>query len=161
MFDREKQSDSYSGGMAMERETILGDDTKFKGSLKFQNNLTINGVFDGNLSSKGSLLIGQTGKVTAEVKVGNIIIEGKVTGNVTADDKIELRSSAELYGDIRAKRIVISEGATFIGKSDVNPNQEEVPAPPTPRTEKKTSPSKKDKDSERSTEKEPLFGAVS
>ncbi|MCB1196200.1 polymer-forming cytoskeletal protein [bacterium] len=127
MFDRDKDS-GISPGFSSESETILRDDTRFKGSLAFQNKLTINGKFEGTLTSKGLLSVGKTGEVKAEVKVGSIIIEGKVWGNIDADDKIELKESAELHGDIRAKRLVICEGATFVGNSDVNPHRTEQPS---------------------------------
>ena len=122
MFDRDKDS-GISSGFSPEKETILRDDTNFKGSLEFQNKLIINGKFEGTLTSKGILSVGRSGKVKAEIKVGSIIIEGTVHGNITADDKIELRDSAELHGDIQAKRLVITEGAAFIGNSDVNPHR--------------------------------------
>lgn len=125
MFERERLDTPYSGP---EKETILSDDTKFKGSLEFSHKLIINGRFEGNLNSSGILCIGTTGEVKAEIHVGSIIVEGKVWGNITAEDKIELRSSAELHGDITAKRLVINEGALFIGKSDVNPNRKETVA---------------------------------
>lgn len=125
MFERDKSYDDYSGP---DKETILSDDTRFKGSLEFSHKLIINGHFEGNLQSKGILTIGSSGQVKAEIKVGSVIIEGKVWGNITAEDKIELRSSAELYGDITARRLVINEGATFTGQSDVNPNRKETTA---------------------------------
>ncbi|GEM_PF-5174458 len=161
MFDRDRQSDYPSGNM--EKETILSDDTKFKGSLEFSNKLIVSGYFEGNLTSKGILLVGKTGQVKAEIKVGSIIIEGKVWGNILADDKIELRSSAELYGDIKANRLTINEGATFIGKCDVNPNRKEsaqaasananVEKKPQPEIKKETTPERQQEKS-----KEPLFG---
>jgi len=142
MFDRERTDTSYSGP---EKETILSGDTKFKGSLEFSHKLIINGRFEGNLQSKGTLCIGNTGEVKAEIQVGSIIIEGKVWGNINADDKIELRSSAQLHGDITARRLVINEGALFIGKSDVNPNRKESqPAQSTPKKAETTLTAKKE-----------------
>ncbi|MFC2149760.1 polymer-forming cytoskeletal protein, partial [Candidatus Auribacterota bacterium] len=66
------------------------------------------------------------------INVGNIISEGKIYGNISAQDKIELRGNAQLFGDIQAQRLVITEGVIFVGKSDVNPNkktEEPVPEP--------------------------------
>lgn len=163
MFERDRQSDYPMG--ATDKETILSDDTRFKGSLEFSHKLIISGYFEGNLNSKGTLLVGKSGQVKAEIKVGSIIIEGKVWGNILADDKIELRSSAELYGDIKANRLTINEGATFIGKCDVNPNRKETAqstqsAQSSP-IEKKPQPEiKKEVTVEKTQEKskEPLFG---
>lgn len=102
--------------------TTLGEDTHFEGTLKFKDGLKIEGRFNGDISSEGILIIGKTGQVTAEISVGSIIVEGKVTGNIVANELIELRSSAELRGDITASKLKIEEGVIFVGKSDVQPN---------------------------------------
>jgi cytoskeletal protein CcmA (bactofilin family) len=57
------------------------------------------------------------------VDVNSIVLRGKITGNVNAKDKIEIKSKAELFGDIRAAKLVIEEGVTFVGKTEVNPNK--------------------------------------
>ncbi len=165
MFERDRQSDDYSGNYtntstSSANETILSEDTRFKGSLEFSQKLTVHGQFEGNLNSKGTLLVGTNGEVRAEIQVGTIVIEGKVWGNIVADDKIEIRSSAELYGDIKASRLIINEGATFVGKSDVNPNRKDKPTVTMakPQQEKpKEIVSDKSIDKKDSKEKEALF----
>lgn len=102
--------------------TVLSGDAEFKGSLTFKGNLRIDGKFDGEINSPGTMHVGTEGEIKAEVKIGSAIVEGKVTGNITAQDKIELRSSAKLYGDIKATRLVINEGVVFVGKCEVNPS---------------------------------------
>lgn len=102
--------------------TTLGKDTEFEGTLKFREGLRIEGKFNGDIASEGNLIIGDTGEVTAEIVVGSIIVEGKITGNIVASDLVELRSTAQLRGDITASRLKIEEGVVFIGKSDVQPN---------------------------------------
>jgi len=101
--------------------TTLGKDTEFEGTLKFKEGLRIEGKFNGDISSEGHLIIGKTGEVTAEISVGSIVVEGKITGNIQANDLVELRSQAELRGDIKAAKLKIEEGVIFIGKSDVQP----------------------------------------
>lgn len=101
--------------------TTLGKDTEFEGTLKFKEGLRIEGNFKGDIASEGFLIIGETGDVTAEISVGSIVVEGKVTGNIHASNLIELRSSAEMRGDITASKLKIEEGVVFIGKSDVQP----------------------------------------
>ncbi|MFH1741581.1 MAG: polymer-forming cytoskeletal protein [bacterium] len=101
--------------------TTLGEDTQFKGTLKFKNTLKIEGTFEGDISSDGHLVIGKTGRVKAEIKVGSSIVEGKVNGNITAKDVIDLRSTGELIGDIQASKLKIEEGVVFVGKADVQP----------------------------------------
>ena len=99
--------------------TTLGKDTEFEGTLKFKEGLKIEGRFKGDITSEGNLIIGKTGQVNAEIQVGSIIVEGKINGNIVATDLIELRSTAEMRGDITASKLKIEEGVSFVGKSDV------------------------------------------
>ena len=112
--------------------TNLCSDVEIKGTLSFKDYLRMDGKFEGEVLSAGTFLVGENGEVKAEIVVGNLIVEGKVYGNVVATDKIELRSTAQLFGDIKAARLIIAEGVVFVGKSDVNPSQkiEKFNAPP-------------------------------
>ena len=101
------------------KETVISPDAEFKGSLKFKDSLRIDGSFEGEIDSQGTLFVGKTGLVKAEIHVGNIIVEGKIEGNVTCDDKIELRSTAKMFGDITAARLTIAEGVNIVGKCSV------------------------------------------
>ena len=103
--------------------TNLCSDVEVKGSINFKDYLRLDGKFEGEIHSQGTLVIGENGIVKAEIQVGNLILEGSLYGNVTAQDKIELRSTAQLFGDIKASRLIINEGVVFVGKSDVNPSQ--------------------------------------
>ena len=107
-------------------ETVISADAAFKGSISFQSSLRIDGKFEGEISSKGTLVVGKTGLVKAEIKVGNMVVEGKIQGNVQADERIELRSNAQLFGDIKANTLMMAEGVSFVGKCNVNPNNEKV-----------------------------------
>ncbi len=96
MLKREKSSewdqDSVSSGNYSvnenEVETTLGADTNFKGVLTFEKPLKIDGKFEGQLTTKGSLIVGQSGEVHADVKAGNVVIDGKVSGNIGAEGKV-------------------------------------------------------------------------
>jgi len=106
--------------------TTLGEDTEFKGTLKFGKTLKIAGKFEGDLTTNGMLIIANTGEIKAEMKVGSVIIEGKAHGNINANDLVELRNPAELYGDIVSARLKIDEGVIFVGKSDVRPKDKAI-----------------------------------
>jgi cytoskeletal protein CcmA (bactofilin family) len=109
------------------KETVISPDAEFKGSLKFKDSLRIDGTFEGEIDSQGTLFVGKTGAVKAEIHVGNVIVEGKIEGNVTCDDKIELRATAKMFGDIQAARLTIAEGVNIVGKCSVSaqkPSQE-------------------------------------
>ncbi|MFQ5844457.1 MAG: polymer-forming cytoskeletal protein [Planctomycetota bacterium] len=96
--------------------TIIGKDAAFKGELSFEQGLRVDGRLDGKIVTKGLLAISQGGKVqSAEVEAGSIIVEGEVKGNLRASDRIELRKSARLKGDLCAAKLLVAEGASFSG----------------------------------------------
>lgn len=123
MLDRDRTvSPSSEGG-----GTVLSADVEFKGSLKFKDQLRINGRFEGELNSAGTVHVGPQGDVKAEIDVGGAIVEGKVEGNITAGDRVELRSTARMMGDIRASKLVVEEGVVFVGRCEVSSDRTKVP----------------------------------
>lgn len=108
--------------------TNLNSDVQIKGTIRFNESLRLDGRFEGELhSDSGLLIVGKNGDLKATITVGSAIIEGCIQGNIIAKDKIELRSSARHYGDIKASRLVVEEGVLFVGKCDVNPQQTAQP----------------------------------
>lgn len=98
---------------------VLSSDVEIKGSVKFTNDLVIDGKIEGQISSEGNLTIGENARIKAEISTATVIVYGKVHGNLTATDRIELKASAEVVGDIKAKVLSIEAGAIFVGKSTV------------------------------------------
>ncbi|PTX99649.1 hypothetical protein DB346_17640 [Verrucomicrobia bacterium LW23] len=99
---------------------ILSADTEFRGALAFSGSLEMNGRIEGTIDSEdGTLTVGEEALVKGEIRVHNAIVYGKVQGNITAGGRIELRGPAQVYGDLRALRIVIEDGVVFVGRSDV------------------------------------------
>ena len=114
-------------------KNVLSSDVEIKGNLKFSGELTMEGKLEGEINSDGVLQLGETGAVNGNLNVNSVIVRGKINGNVVAKDKIEIKSKAEVFGDIRAAKLVIEEGVTFVGKTEVNPNKvapSAVPAKP-------------------------------
>jgi cytoskeletal protein CcmA (bactofilin family) len=97
----------------------LSSDVEIKGSIKFQKELLIDGKVEGDIVSDGVLTIGENADIRAEIKTKSITVYGKVHGNITVAERCELKSRSTLQGDLKAARLVIEEGATFIGKSEV------------------------------------------
>ena len=98
---------------------ILSSDVEIKGSIKFQKELLIDGKVEGEINSDGVLTIGENADIRGEIKTKSITVYGKVHGNITVGERCELKSRCTLQGDLKAARLVIEEGATFIGKSEV------------------------------------------
>jgi cytoskeletal protein CcmA (bactofilin family) len=98
---------------------VLSSDVEIKGSVKFTNDLVVDGKIEGEISSDGNLTIGENARIKAEIKTATVVVYGKVHGNLTVTDRVELKSSAEVIGDIKAKTLSIEAGAIFVGKSTV------------------------------------------
>jgi cytoskeletal protein CcmA (bactofilin family) len=99
---------------------VLSSDVEIKGSIKFQKELLIDGKVEGEINSEGVLTIGENADIRGEIKTKSITVFGKVQGNITVSERCELKSKCTLQGDLKASRLIIEEGATFIGKSEVS-----------------------------------------
>ncbi|HUD82500.1 MAG TPA: polymer-forming cytoskeletal protein [Candidatus Saccharimonadales bacterium] len=107
---------------------VLNADVEINGNLKFSGELTFAGRLDGEIQSEGALHLGDQAVVRGNINLHSVVLWGKVSGNVSAKEKLEIKSRGQLFGDVRASKLVIEEGATFVGKCDVNPNKA-FPAP--------------------------------
>lgn len=109
---------------------ILSSDVEIKGTVKFANDLVVDGKIEGEIISSGNLTVGENARLKAEIRTGTVVVYGKVHGNITAASHIELKASAEVIGDIKAATLTIEAGAIFVGKSTVGaPAQQAAPAP--------------------------------
>jgi len=115
-------------------KNILASDVEIKGSIKFQNDLTIDGKVEGEIVSPGTLTVGENAEIRGEIKTKGVTVYGKVHGNITVEERCELKSHAVLNGDLKATRLVIEDGATFVGKSEVTPNRIAMKSPEIVRT---------------------------
>lgn len=102
-------------------KNLLSADVEIKGSIKFQNELVIDGKVEGEITSAGVLTVGENAEIRGEIKTKSVTVLGKVHGNITVEERCELKGRAVLQGDLKAARLVIEDGATFVGKSEVTP----------------------------------------
>lgn len=101
--------------------TIIGTSIVVDGEISGEGDLVVQGTVKGRIALKEGLVIEDSGVVEAEIDSQSVQIAGRVTGNIAAADKVELKSECRVIGDIRAPRIVISDGASFRGKVDLEP----------------------------------------
>lgn len=101
------------------QRNILSNDVEIKGTVRFQNDLLVDGRIEGEISSDGSLTVAENAHIKAEIKTRSVIIYGKVHGNIIASERVEVKTNAELVGDIKAPTLSIEPGAIFVGKSEV------------------------------------------
>lgn len=107
----------------------IGKSVIIKGELSGSEDLYLDGEVEGNIELRNhSLVIGPNGRVRANVQAKDIVIHGKVDGNVVGSDKVELKKSAVLNGDINTQRIVIEDGAFFKGSIDIRKGETKVEA---------------------------------
>ncbi len=106
----------------VEQEKVLDVNASMQGTLAFKDpvNLRINGNFEGKLDTKGSLTVSQNARVEADIMGEDIIISGRVSGNVAASNRLSLSGTAHLVGDIRTPSLSIAEGAIFRGKCQMD-----------------------------------------
>jgi cytoskeletal protein CcmA (bactofilin family) len=105
--------------------TIIGKSIVIKGELSCTEALYIDGQVEGVIDPKGNrLTVGPNGRVKANVNASAVVVQGKLEGNVQASDRVDLKQSAVVTGDIAAQHISIDEGAYFKGKVNI---QREVP----------------------------------
>jgi cytoskeletal protein CcmA (bactofilin family) len=113
-------------------KNVLTSAVEIKGNLKFTGELSFDGKLDGEIHTDGILNLGDSAVINGNINAQSVVVRGKITGNINAKEKIEIKAKAELFGDIRATKLVVEEGVTFVGKTEVNPNKVS-PTPPVPR----------------------------
>src|SRR5207244_12998497 len=94
---------------------VIDEGSEIEGKYTFSGTVMLNGKFSGEIVSNDSLIIGEKGVVNATVRAGNVLINGEVVGNVFATERVELRGTARVYGDVEAPVIVVEEGVLFEG----------------------------------------------
>jgi cytoskeletal protein CcmA (bactofilin family) len=97
-------------------KTVITPGTVISGEIRGQGDLLLEGQLTGNIDIDGLLFIGKKGSFKGEAQIANMIIEGRVEGQIRATDKIEIRSSGHILGNIVCQKIAIAEGAFFDGK---------------------------------------------
>ena len=99
----------------------IGKSVVVKGELSGSEDLYVDGQIEGSIALKGnSLTVGPNGQVKASVDAKAVVVQGKLDGNIQASDRVDLRKSAIVTGDISAQRISIEEGAYLKGKVEIH-----------------------------------------
>jgi len=86
-------------------------DTEIKGDLHFKGTFRVDGRFKGKVDSESILIIGDSGRVEADIKIGHLIINGEIKGNIQASKKVEVNANGRVFGTIITPKLVIEEGA--------------------------------------------------
>jgi cytoskeletal protein CcmA (bactofilin family) len=100
-------------------KAIIGKSMRIKGEIYGEEELRIDGELEGSLELRNRLTVGPGGKVSANVKALEVVVQGTVKGNVEAIDKITIQNGANIVGDVKTAGIVIEDGAYFKGGIDI------------------------------------------
>lgn len=98
---------------------FLGQGIQLKGELSFSGAVRVDGHLEGETIRGEVLIIGESGRVTGEIRVGTLQVSGRVEGNITATQRVELLACSQVTGTIRTPCLVIWKGAVFNGKSEM------------------------------------------
>jgi cytoskeletal protein CcmA (bactofilin family) len=110
-------------------QATIGKGLVIKGEITGTESLYIDGKVEGSITLPGNrVTVGRNGNVTASVTAREIVVLGKIRGNVTATDRIDIRAEGSLTGDVTAARISIEDGAFFKGGIDIKKSSDAKPA---------------------------------
>lgn len=107
-----------------EYNTILGPDARFKGDLSFDGTAKILGKFEGQIKAKGKIFIADGSSCKATVSAKEVTIEGHVEGDVHASERVEMKPSGRITGDVVAARMTMADGASIDGHVRIGPNNQ-------------------------------------
>src|SRR5258707_11388946 len=99
--------------------TVIGESIVINGKLTGDEDLTVRGRLEGELSLTKTLIVEASGVVKANVEVKNAVVSGAVVGNIDAGESVELTKEGRMIGDIRSPRVILVDGASLRGRIDM------------------------------------------
>jgi cytoskeletal protein CcmA (bactofilin family) len=111
---------------------LIGTGTVIDGNIVSNGDIRIDGSLKGNLSTKGKVIVGDTGKIHGEIICKNFEVEGSVEGKVVVSELLSLRAKSKILGDITTSKLAIEPGAVFTGKCDMSGGSQNLHAAKSP-----------------------------
>lgn len=99
--------------------TVIGKDAFFKGSIKTKSLIRIDGEMEGDISTQGDVVIGESGKVKLDLKARHVAIAGRFEGNLEAEGKLEIKGSGIVIGSVKTNGLMVDDGAVFSGNMEM------------------------------------------
>ena len=107
-------------------DSVIGEKAKLKGELTTSGAVSVNGEFEGKLSSGGEVIISRGAKIVGDIEAINAVVSGKVDGNISATQSLEITKNGRVNGNLSGGKIIIEEGASYNGKVSVNSPTEDT-----------------------------------
>ena len=121
MWDHNNKKKDTQGDS--ENFTFLGKDVTFKGVVSFDGMVRIDSYLEGEIHTKGTIVVGEHAVIKGLITAGTLISSGKIKGTITASEKVQLLKSGILIGEVYAPLFSMEEGAHFQGLCDMGPSQ--------------------------------------
>jgi len=137
MFNKEKTS-SHSEKSSSNSATLISSGTILRGDVKSENDLRIDGTIHGHVRSSAKIIVGPSGFVEGNIEGANADITGKVKGNITVKELLQLREKCNVEGNINATKLQIDPTAVFNGKCQMGPQAASVVLMSTPDVQQTT-----------------------
>lgn len=115
MFNNKEMSQSTNGSTQSPSLNMISEGTKLKGDLNSQNDIRVSGRVEGELASKGKLIITSSGRIEGNIKVKEADIAGKIEGEIRVANRLIVRQTAIIDGNIFTKSLLVEEGAQING----------------------------------------------
>ncbi|EFI33600.1 protein of unknown function DUF583 [Desulfonatronospira thiodismutans ASO3-1] len=112
-----------------EINAFMGAGTAYKGKLAFKGTVRVDGEFEGEIDSEGTLIVGQDAVVKGTVRVGQLVLSGALEGDVKALTKVTLYKQANINGTIHTPSLMVEEGAVIRGEINMNGSDEKGQKP--------------------------------
>lgn len=96
--------------------SLVAAGTKIVGDCETDGTIRVEGRVEGTLKAGKSIVVGRSGEVVGDIVTQDCVISGRVSGNVTAESRLELQSTCDIQGEIRSRRVQLDEGARFNGQ---------------------------------------------
>ena len=103
-----------------EAETIIGESVQVKGHFESNGNIVINGMLEGEIKTRGSILVGEKAKIDANIDAEEISVKGHINGNLKISGYLAIGPSAKIFGDVSCSQISVEKGAEINGKVVLN-----------------------------------------
>lgn len=110
MRDKKGRKNMRKDAAADKIKAFLGTGSQFEGTLVFEDIVRMDGTFNGKITSKDTLIVGETAVVEADIAVGTLVLSGRFKGQIDATVRVELRSPAQVEGIINTPSLVVEEG---------------------------------------------------
>ena len=127
-----KKNGKVAAPKGSDLSAYIDEASEIEGKYTFSGTVMLNGKFTGEIASHDTLIVGDKGVINASIRAGVVLVSGEVVGNIVASERVELRGTARVFGDIEAPVIVVEEGVLLEGHCRMTKTRPDTPAVVTP-----------------------------